>query len=376
MRPADRTPRPTHPAGPRRATRVFLRAALVVTIATLAGTVLAQLPAQLPHLPEHHLEVRLLALTNEARSDQGTAPLAHSDTLAQAARHHVEEMVRLGYFSHVSPSPGRGSPDQRVRMAGGTLVTIGENLAEVSARDLEAAGRIIGGWLASPGHRATLLNSAWTHVGFGLAEDANGRLYAAQVFAADPTPLRAVSATRSPERTLALHAKIAVSTSGVVALATSEGGMAPRQAAAGSVHTLVLEGLSADAPSHVRLGWSPGETSDDIGQLSGWFDPATGRWTEDWAAPERHVEVLRYASTEPVRSVMLHLSFAREPRDGVVLVDGAQVAATTSGATVSLRLPGRDGIREVIVGMPEPDGLVRVVHAFEVRVAGDQLDLR
>ena len=364
------------PARQARALRALGRITLTLALLATTNAALAQLPPQLPPLPEHHLEPSLLTLTNEARVDAGIAPLAQSALLAQAARHHAEEMVRLGYFSHASPTPGRGSPEQRVRLVGGTHAMLGENLADVSARDLDAAERIVSGWMASPGHRTTLLHTAWTHVGFGLAEDAGGRAYVAQVFTADPNPIRTLSATRSPERTLTLRFDVAVASSGLILLATNEAGAAPVPAAAGSTHTLIVEGVSADAPTHVRLGWAPTDASSFIGQQSGWFDPASGRWSEDWAAPDRHAEVLDYAATEPVRSVALRLTFEHDPRELVLLIDGAEPVTTVSGTSIEARMSGREGVREVIVGAPEPDGRVLVLHTFELHVEEDALRLR
>lgn len=368
--------RRSDPAPQAQALRTLRRIALTLALLVTTNSALAQLPPQLPPLPEHHLESRLLTLTNEARADAGIAPLAPSERLAQAARHHVEEMVRLGSFSHVSPTPGRGSPEEHVRLVGGTHVSLGENLAEVSARDLDAAERFVGGWMASHGHRRTLLHTAWTHVGFGLAEDARGRLYAAQVFAADPNPIRTLDATRSSERTLTLRFEVAVASSGLILLATNEAGATPAPATAGRTHTLIVDGLPADTPTHVRLGWAPTEGSGFTGQQSGWFGPASGRWTEDWAAADRHAEVLDYAATEPVRSVALRLTFERDPRDLVLLVDGAEPATTASGTSIEARMSGREGVREVFVGAPEPDGRVLVLHTFELHVEEDALRLR
>jgi len=350
--------------------------ALALALVAITNLAFAQLPSQLPPLPEHRLESRLLTLTNEARAAEGLAPLAPSAILAQAARHHAEEMARLGYFSHVSPTPGRGSPEERVRLMGGTHAMLGENLADVSARDLDAANRIVDGWMASPGHRTNLLHTAWTHVGFGLAEHTNGRAYVAQVFTADPNPIRTLSASRSPERTLTLRFDVAVTATGLILMTTNEAGATPVPATTGSTHTLIIEGVPADAPTHVRLGWAATDASSFIGQQSGWFDFSTGRWAEDWSSPDRHAEVLDYAATEPVQGVTLHLTFERDPHELVLLVDGAQLATMASGTSIEASLPGRDGVRDVIIGVPEPDGRVRVVHAFEVDVRGDGVLLR
>jgi uncharacterized protein YkwD len=64
-------------------------------------------------------------------------------------------MARLAYFSHVSPTAGRREVADRVALVGGVQVAVGENLAGVSLRELGVADRIIDGWMASPGHRAT-----------------------------------------------------------------------------------------------------------------------------------------------------------------------------------------------------------------------------
>ena len=358
------------------APHVLGRVALMLALVTITSLGLAQLPSQLSHLPEHHLESRLLTLTNEVRADAGVAPVAHSAVLAQAARHHADEMVRLGYFSHVSPTPGRASPEERVRLVGGTHAMLGENLAEVSARGLEVADRIIGGWMGSDGHRTNLQQSTWTHVGFGLAEDSSGRAYVAQVFAADPNPIRTLTATRAPERTVSLRFEVAVATTGLIAMATNDAGVVPVPATAATTQTLVVDGISADTRTHVRLGWMSTEATSFIGQQSGWFDPASGRWSEDWSNPERHAEVLDYAGTDPVQNVTLRLTFERDPSGLILLVDGLEPATTASGTSLEARLPGRDGAREVIVGVPEPDGRVRVVHAFEVHVEADRVYVR
>ena len=41
---------------------------------------------------------------------------------------------------------------------------------------------VVGGWMASPGHRANILNPTYTETGVGFALDRSGRRYYAQVF--------------------------------------------------------------------------------------------------------------------------------------------------------------------------------------------------
>jgi uncharacterized protein YkwD len=352
------------------------RAVLLLMLSAPGQTAFAGLPSLLPSLPEHYLEDRLLTLTNDARSAAGLTPLSRSAVLAQAARQHAEEMLRLGYFGHVSPTPGRRTLEDRVRLVGGTHAAAGENLANVSIRDLDVASRIIDGWFASPGHRANLLEPAWTHVGFGLSEDRNGHAYVVQVFASDPNPLVFANASWTAERTMAVRFEVAVTMTGLVRIATNEFSGTPVAAQAGSMQVLVIDSISAEAPTHIRLGWSPGSSAGFIGQESGWFDPATGRWTEDWTNDQAHASVLRYAWTDPVQSLSLHLAFERDTRDIMLAVDGAQVTAEATGTHLIARLPGREGVHAVMIGTTEHDGRVRVLHRFGVIVRGREVTLR
>jgi uncharacterized protein YkwD len=47
----------------------------------------------------------------------------------------------------------------------------------------EMAGVIIKGWMDSPGHRANILNPAWTVQGIGIAISADGYVYITEDFA-------------------------------------------------------------------------------------------------------------------------------------------------------------------------------------------------
>lgn len=72
-------------------------------------------------------ERELLRLINETREAEGLEPVTLDATLSKVARAHAAEMIRLEYFSHVSPTTG--SPGNRVREAGVAFRFVGENLA-------------------------------------------------------------------------------------------------------------------------------------------------------------------------------------------------------------------------------------------------------
>ncbi len=353
--------------------RCWIALALGVVAWSVAQT---PVPTSLPVLPEHYLEARLVDLTNAERLREGLAPVAVSAVLAQAARHHAEEMVRLAFFGHVSPTPGRQGVDQRVSMVGGAQVSVGENLAAVSIRDLDVADRVIAGWMASPGHRANLVHPEWTHVGFGLAEGSDGRAYVVQVFAADPNPLAFAHATWAADSGVAVHMEVEATAAGWVWVDGVGVRSDPVEVAAGGFATVVVEGVGAAAPTHLRVAWTQDRSGGFIGQQSGWFDPATRAWTRDWQTDRPMARVERYTSTDPVRDVAVQLAFERPAHDLVVLLDGGFVPTTVTGTNVVVRVPGRPGVRSLEVGVRQGDGRVRLVHRVEVGVRDGFVELR
>ncbi|MBM4037201.1 MAG: CAP domain-containing protein [Planctomycetes bacterium] len=96
-------------------------------------------------------ERRVTELTNEYRMQLGLKPLAISEPLTQAARKHSQEMQRLGYFAHSSPTPGRGSPGERCALEGYRHYA-GENCASGGGADM--AFRM---WYNSSGHHRNML---------------------------------------------------------------------------------------------------------------------------------------------------------------------------------------------------------------------------
>jgi uncharacterized protein YkwD len=88
--------------------------------------------------------------------------------LAEAASRHAADMVRRGFFAHVSP--GGASVSDRARGAGYARGSwrVGEVIAwGTGARGTPEAA--VAGWLRSPGHRALLLDGGFTDVGVGVA---------------------------------------------------------------------------------------------------------------------------------------------------------------------------------------------------------------
>ena len=105
---------------------------------------------------------------NRARAVNGRAPLRPLATLNRAARTQSRALVASGEFQHESLD---GSPFWTRLVAAGFPANrrMGENLALTSACDRAAATQTVAMWLASPGHRANLLNPRFHFVGSGVA---------------------------------------------------------------------------------------------------------------------------------------------------------------------------------------------------------------
>jgi uncharacterized protein YkwD len=117
----------------------------------------------------------LFRLTNLERQAAGVAPLREpSAALLAAAAIRAEEITT--YFSHTRPD---GSDCFSV-LDGIAYRTAGENIWRGSA-GAYTPEHVIGRWMASDGHRANILNPAFSTVGIGV-DRSNGYDGAVQLF--------------------------------------------------------------------------------------------------------------------------------------------------------------------------------------------------
>ena len=124
------------------------------------------------------LEQALLRRVNDARAREGVPPLVPHPGLAEVARAHSRDMVTNHFVGHTSPTTGEAP--ERVARAGYRSGLVLENIGRgYSAREIHE------GLLASPGHRANILNRDVTHVGVGVVGETEGgreAFVATQVF--------------------------------------------------------------------------------------------------------------------------------------------------------------------------------------------------
>lgn len=135
----------------------------------------------------------LLELVNRDRTANGLAALAFSQEATLAAQRHAEDMLQRNYFAHDSPEGADFV--RRLTLAGaGELRAGGENIWTYKSGSTNGVTDAItdwgamvelaeSSWMQSPGHRANILNGDFTHLGLGIAYDAEkGEVRMVQVF--------------------------------------------------------------------------------------------------------------------------------------------------------------------------------------------------
>lgn len=124
-----------------------------------------------------NLEMMMFFLVNEDRARYGKSALTLDPELSEIARIKAQDMLENGYFAHTSPT--YGNIRQMLNTFGVSYRSASENIAR-SRSIYHAEAAFLS---SSTGHRQTLLSSAWTKVGIGIAVTPQGFVYVSQVFA-------------------------------------------------------------------------------------------------------------------------------------------------------------------------------------------------
>ena len=112
-------------------------------------------------------EKKAVELTNAERAKQGLAPLTLDPALSKVARAKSQDMKDKNYFDHNSPT--YGSPFDMMKSFGISYTSAGENIAMGQKTPEE----VVQAWMDSPGHRANIMNSSFTHIGVGYVASGN-----------------------------------------------------------------------------------------------------------------------------------------------------------------------------------------------------------
>ncbi|MDQ2674925.1 MAG: CAP domain-containing protein [Chloroflexota bacterium] len=137
--------------------------------ALLAAALVTWAPAAVSGWNQGSAEATLWQLLNGARTNNGMAPLQQHSTLIGLARWRSSDMLAKDYFSHTIA--GCGCLVYAYYDSNGlNYVWGGENIGWNSGLDDSYSPvRVHERFMASPGHRANVLNPAFTHGGVGAA---------------------------------------------------------------------------------------------------------------------------------------------------------------------------------------------------------------
>lgn len=124
---------------------------------------------------DHSYEQRVLELVNTERARHGLGQLRYNSQLDAASERHNSVQVRTRTMAHIGI--GDGDPGSRIR-ATGFGGAWGENVA-VGQRSPE---QVVREWMASPTHRANILNPAFRQLGVAYETTADGHAFWAQSF--------------------------------------------------------------------------------------------------------------------------------------------------------------------------------------------------
>jgi uncharacterized protein YkwD len=125
--------------------------------------------------PARTLMSQLVTMTNQRRHAAGCGQLRVDQSLIVASVWQSTYMAITGDFSHIG---AQGSTFVARARAAGYAQPAGENIAWGYA----TARRVMDAWMASPSHRANILNCAARSIGTGVSYAANGTPYYAQEF--------------------------------------------------------------------------------------------------------------------------------------------------------------------------------------------------
>ena len=135
---------------------------VAVTLVATAVAVLGTVPASATSSDE----ARLLELTNQVRAANGLSALSINAQVTQVAQRWATTLAERGVLSHNGSLPSQVTGWKE----------LGENVGVGGTADAVHAG-----FLASPTHRANIVESAFTQVGFGIVRP-DARIFVVVVF--------------------------------------------------------------------------------------------------------------------------------------------------------------------------------------------------
>lgn len=130
---------------------LFLISANIFLFGTVKRTIASDITAE-----------KVFELTDESRDQTGEGPLILNSKLVRAANKKADDMITNNYFSHTSPEGV--TPWKWIDAESYDYNYAGENLA----MDFQSAEKMEDAWMASPTHRANILNSKYKEIGVAV----------------------------------------------------------------------------------------------------------------------------------------------------------------------------------------------------------------
>jgi len=108
----------------------------------------------------------VLSYTNEERTKAGLLPLTVNTKLVNSASYKTSDLFNQQYFEHEAPN-GEAVAEVTSKF-GYEYILVGENLA---LGNFDSNKKLVDAWMASPGHRANILNKNYTEIGISVKRD-------------------------------------------------------------------------------------------------------------------------------------------------------------------------------------------------------------
>ncbi|OHD58505.1 MAG: hypothetical protein A2014_01575 [Spirochaetes bacterium GWF1_49_6] len=125
----------------------------------------------------HKIEQLIFEMTNVERKKAGLPAYQYLDKLGEMALYHSKNMIDNNFFSHTDHkgmSPGQRKSLLFPELLGG----VGENIAyNYGSSEQDVAKNLMTAWMNSPGHKANILNTKYSHIGVGIAETYDNGYY-------------------------------------------------------------------------------------------------------------------------------------------------------------------------------------------------------
>lgn len=166
---------------------------LILLIVVQAGLITAaQIRPDILGIKSTVTSQQIIELTNQERAKVGAPAVSDNPLLTTAAIAKAKDMISQNYWSHTAPD-GR-QPWDFIVTEGYKYLFAGENLA----RNFTDSDSVVKAWIASPSHKANLLDSHYREIGVAVVEGFYGggdSVLVVQMFGTRPSQIASLPQT-------------------------------------------------------------------------------------------------------------------------------------------------------------------------------------